>query len=141
MPRINLSISDDLYEQLLEAARQENITVNYIVCETLEEKFGKRTVYDYSFALTNMIKEAKTMETDFTLADLPTFAEVGDVLDEYGIKESPAQVRSRLGKMFNEAVRQGTAEGIQRAVVVKNGVEELKFLSRAAVYTNTGIED
>ena len=141
MPRINLSISDDLYEQLLEAARQENITVNYIVCETLEEKFGKRTVYDYSFALTNMIKEAKTMETDFTLADLPTFAEVGDVLDEYGIKESPAQVRSRLGKMFNEAVRQGTAEGIQRAVVVENCVEELKFLSRATVYTNTGIED
>ncbi len=141
MPRINLSISDDLYEQLQEAAKQENITVNYIVCETLEEKFGKRTVYDYTFALTNMIREAKTMEKDFTLADLPTFAEVGNVLDEYGIKESPAQVRSRLGKMFNEAVRQGTAEGIQRAVVVKNGVEELKFLSRAAVYTNTGIED
>ena len=137
MPRINLSISDDLYEQLLEAARQENITVNYVVCETLEEKFGKRTVYDYTYALTNMINEARTMEKDFTLAELPTFADVGEVLDEYGIKESPAQVRSRLGKMFNEAVRQGNAEGIQRAVVIKNGVEEPRFLSRAAVYTNS----
>ncbi len=137
MPRINLSINDELYEQLQKAAKKDNITVNYVVCEALEEKFGKATVYDYALALTSMIKEAGTMEKDFTLADLPTFAYVGDVIKEYKIKETPAQVRARLGKMFNEAVRKGTAKGIKRAVVVKNGVEEPKFHCRAAVYTNS----
>ncbi len=137
MPRVNLSISQELYDQIEKAAKKENITVNYCICEMLEEKFSKSTVYDYSTALTNMIAEGRTMEKDFTLADLPTFAYVGDVIDEYKIKESPAQVRARLGKMFNEAVRKGTAKGIERAVVEKDGKQEYKFLSRAAVYVNT----
>ena len=58
MPRINLSISDELYGQLQRTARKENITVNYGICEMLEEMYGKRTVYNYTLALTNMIKEA-----------------------------------------------------------------------------------
>ncbi len=136
MSRINLSISDELYEQLQKAAKKENITVNYVICETLVEKFEKRTVYDYTFAIANMIKEAKAMEKDFTLSDLPTFADVPQVLSDYKIKESPAAVRARLGKMFNDAVRKGNAKGIERAVVEKDGVEEPKFLARAAVYTN-----
>ena len=138
MPRVNLSISQDLFDQIEKAAKKENITVNYYICDMLEERFGKRTVYDYTSALANMIREAKSMDKDFTLADLPTFACVGEVLDEYKIKESPAQVRARLGKMFNEAVRKGSAKGIERAVVEKDGKQEFKFLSRAAVYTNKG---
>ena len=63
------------------------------------------------------------MDKEFTLADLPTFSDVGEVLVEYKIKESPAQVRARLGKMFNEAVRQGTAKGVERATTVKDGEE------------------
>ena len=65
------------------------------------------------------IKEAKKMDKEFTLSDLPTFAGVNEILVEREIKESPAQVRARLGKMFNEAVRKGTAKGIdsrQRAL-------------------------
>lgn len=136
MPRVNLSISQELYEQIEKAAKKENVTVNYYVCDMLEEKFGKRTVYDYTTAITNMIAEAKSMDKDFVLSDLPTFGYVGEVLKEYKIKESPSQVRARLGKMFNEAVRKGNAKGIERAVTVRNGVEELKFSSRAAVYCN-----
>ena len=136
MPRVNLSISQDLYKQIEEAALKENVTVNYYICDMLAEKFAKGTVYDYTLALTNMIDEARAMDRDFVLADLPTFADVGDVIKEYNIKESPAQVRSRLGKMFNEAVRRGNAGGIERAVTVRDGAEEMKFVSRAAVYCN-----
>ncbi len=136
MPRVNLSISQDLYKQIEKAALKENVTVNYYICDMLEEKFAKGTVYDYTLAVTNMIDEAKKMDRDFVLADLPTFADVGEVIKEYKIKETPAQVRARLGKMFNEAVRRGNAKGIERAVVIRDGVEELKFLSRAAVYSN-----
>jgi hypothetical protein len=137
MPRVNLSITQELYDQIEKAARKENITVNYYICDMLEEQFGKGTVYDYTLAITNMIAEAREMDRDFVLADLPTFADVNEVLRQYKIKESPAQVRSRLGKMFNEAVRSGNAKGIERAVVEKNGTEEFRFSSRAAVYCNT----
>ena len=136
MPRVNLSITQELYSQIENAAKKENVTVNYYICDMLEERFGKGTVYDYTLAINNMIAEARTMDRDFVLADLPTFAYVNEVIEEYKIKESPAQVRARLGKMFNEAVRKGSAKGIERAVVEKNGVEEYKFASRAAVYCN-----
>lgn len=136
MPRVNLSLSQELFDQIEKAAKKENVTVNYYVCEMLQERFGKRTTYDYAVAVSNMIDEAKAMKEEFTLSDLATFADVSAVLKEYKIKESPAQVRARLGKMFNEAVRKGAAKGIERAVTVKNGKKVLKFYSRAALYVN-----
>ena len=138
MPRINLSISQELYDQLEKAAKKSNITVNYVINEALEEKYGKNTSYDYTQAISNMISEARKMDKDFTLADLPTFSYVADVISDYKIKESPAAVRARLGKMFNESVRKGTAKGIKRATVERDGKEEPKFINRAAVYVNTG---
>ena len=104
-------------------------TVSWELVEPQEGKFDFTLVDD-------MIAEAKTMKAEFVLADLPTFAGVNDVLIEYDIKESPAQVRSRLGKMFTEAVKKGNAKGIERAVIERNGVEEFKSASRAAVYCN-----
>ena len=83
-----------------------------------------------------MASESKKMKKEFTLSDLPTFADVEQVLIENNIKESPASVRARLGKMYNEAVKKGSISGVERAVTNKNGVEELKFWCRAAVYCN-----
>lgn len=94
------------------------------------------TAREATLALKQMIGEAKKMENEFTLSDLQTFADVGDVIAEYKMKETPASVRARLGKMFNEAVRNGAVPGINRAVVEKNGEEQLKFYCRAAVYVN-----
>ncbi len=136
MPRVNLSLSQELFDRIEKEAKKENVTVNYYVCEMLEEQFGKRTTYDYSVAVGEMIKESRKMEKEFTLSDLPTFSDVDAVLKEYKIKESPAQVRARLGKMFNEAVRKGVAKDVKRATVVKDGKEQLKFYCRAAVYEN-----
>ncbi|SDB52318.1 hypothetical protein [Butyrivibrio sp. INlla16] len=134
--RVNLSINDDLYNTLKNTADKKNISINSLIYEALEEKYSKHTSYDYTLALKQMIAEAKKMENEFTLADLQTFADVGDVIIEYKMKETPASVRARLGKMFNEAVRNGAVPGISRAVVEKNGVEELKFYCRAALYVN-----
>ena len=136
MPRVNLSLSKELFAQIEKAAKKENVTVNYYICDMLEGQFGKSTTYDYAAAISNMAEEAKAMEKEFTLADLPTFADVSAVIKEYKIKESPAQVRARLGKMFNEAVRKGTAKGVERAFTTRNGKKEFKFYSRAAVYVN-----
>ena len=60
MPRVNLAITQELYDQIEKAAKKENVTVNYYICDMLEERFGKRTVYDYTLAINNMIAEAKT---------------------------------------------------------------------------------
>jgi hypothetical protein len=136
MPRVNLSLSQEIYDRIEKEAKKQNVTVNYYVSEMLEERFGKRITYDYGAAVGEMIKEAGKMEKDFTLADLPTFSYVSEIIKEYKIKESPAQVRARLGKMFNEAVRKGTAKGIERATTVKDGKKQLKFYCRAAVYVN-----
>ena len=136
MPRVNLSLTQDMYDRIEKEAKKQNITVNYFICEMLEERFGKRTTYDYTVAVGEMIKEAKKMDKEFTLAELPTFADVNEVLVEYKIKESPAQIRARLGKMFNEAVKKGTAKGVERATTIKDGEEQLKFYCRAAVYVN-----
>ncbi len=73
---------------------------------------------------------------EFTLAKLETFANVADVIRQYKMKESVPSVRARLGKMFNEAVRGGATSGIERAVIIRNGKEEPKCYSRAAVYVN-----
>lgn len=137
MPRTNLSINQDLYDQLKKAADRKNITVNSLIIEELEDKYSKHTRYDYTAALNNMLSEAKEMEGEFTLARLETFADVADVIRQYKMKESAPSVRARLGKLFNEAVRGGAAPGIARAVVIRNGKEEPKCYSRAAVYVNT----
>ncbi len=136
MPRVNLSLTQDMYDCIEKEAEKQNITVNYFIYEMLEERFGNRTTYDYTVAVGEMIKEAKMMNKEFTLADLPTFADVNEVFVEYKIKESPAQIKARLGKMFNEAVKKGTAKGIERATIIKDGEEQLKFYCRAAVYVN-----
>ena len=136
MPRVNLSLSQELYDRIEKEAQKKKVTVNYYVCEMLEEKFGKRTTYDYSQAVSAMIKEASKMKKEFTLSDLPTFADVTYVLDEYTIEESPAQVKARLGKMFNEAVRKDNAKGVERAVIEVDGEQKQRFYARAAMYTN-----
>ncbi|SFU87605.1 hypothetical protein [Butyrivibrio sp. M55] len=136
MPRVNLSISEDLYKQLQKDADKRNITVNNLILDMIEDKYNPSIRYDYTLALNNMISESKKTQGEYTLSDLPTFKNVEQILIENHVSESPASVRARLGKMYNEAVKKGSIKGIERAVVNRNGVEELKFLCRAAVYYN-----
>lgn len=134
MARVNLSIDDRLYNRLQEVAAAENTTVNYLILSILEDKYLDENVYDYSLALEQMIIESKKMGEEFTLAELPVFKKVDEVIIERQLPVTSASVRARLGKMFNEAVRCGNVPDVKRAVVEKAGKEELKFVARAAVY-------
>ena len=136
MPRVNLSIGQELYETIAKKAKNENKTVNYLIYELLEKEYGNHKTYDYTAALDNLIAEAKDMDEEFTLGELHTFMEVDDNLIEIHAKETSAAVRARLGKMFNEAVKQGLIPGIERCIIEKDGMQRLKFSSRAAVYSN-----
>lgn len=133
MPRVNLSITQELYDNLEKAAENNNTTINMLVLNVLESMYAEKITYDYSIALQSLIEESNEMETEFTLADLPTFANIEVTTMDNGYMK-PATVRARLGKMYNEAVRNGKIQNVERAVIEKNGKEELKFISRAAVY-------
>lgn len=135
MPRVNLSISQELYDQLQKDAQNRNITVNHLILRVLEEKFNNQSCIDYVALLDKMISESKEMTGDFVLADLPTYSSIEGLLIETDAKISAASVKARLGKMYNEAVRKEVIPGVNRAIIEKNGIQELKFLSRAAVYT------
>ena len=133
MPRLNISVTQELYDKLEKAAENDNTTINMLVLNVLESMYVKKVTYDYSIALQSLIEESKEMKSEFTLSDLPTFANIEVTTMDNGYLK-PATVRARLGKMYNEAVRNGKVQNIERAVIEKNGKAELKFISRAAVY-------
>lgn len=135
MPRVNLSVSEQLYDKLQAEAQKGNITVNHLILSLLEEKYNSESCIDYVVLLDNMIAESQAKSGDFVLADLPTYASLEGTIIEFDNSVSAASARARLGKMYNEAVRKGVIPGVRRAVIEKNGSQELKFLSRAAVYT------
>ena len=135
MPRVHLSISTELYDQLQRDAKQENITVNHLVLSILQEKYDTPCGIDYIALLNQMILESQEVTGDFVLADLPTYSGVREMLDGKKSNISAASVRARLGKMYNEAVRTDAVPYVKRAVIEHEGSSELKFLARAAVYT------
>lgn len=136
MPRINLSVSQELYDRLKEVADSNYLSVNSMIVNELEKKYSKTQVYDYSVAMEALKRESEAMDVEFTLSDLPSFKNVDQVVIEKQLEESAASIRARLGKIYNEAVRNGQIDGVVRAVIERNGVEENKTIARAAVYVN-----
>lgn len=135
MPRINLSIDQEVYDLLEEAAKKEKCTINVHIISILE-KLYKQNPFDYQGALKTLIDEAKLMDIgkEFTLVNLPSFSEISVAKAEEA-KIKPSMVRARLGKLFNAAVRSGSISFVERAKK-ENG--ELKFYNRAAVYVKKG---
>lgn len=134
MPRVNLSIDEDLFKCLEKDATAHNSTVNVHIISILEGLY-KQNPFDYQAALNKLIDETqlKSNGEEFTLVELPSFSEICVAkAEEANVK--PSIVRARLGKMFNSGVRKGNIKGVKRQTVVKNNKEELKFSSRAAVY-------
>lgn len=131
MPRINLSVDEDLYTLLKEAAEDEKCTVNVHIISLLE-KIYKQENFDYKSAMEILIKEAeeKEINEEFSLSSLPSFSDVSVVKAEKA-NLKPSIVKARLGKLFNEAVRNEKIFSVKRA---RNNNEELKFYNRAALY-------
>lgn len=80
MPRVNLSISQELYDQIKKAADDNFLSVNNMIVNELEKAFSVGNVYDYSYAMESLIKESEDMKAEFTLSDLPTFKNVDRII-------------------------------------------------------------
>lgn len=135
MPRINLSIDDELFNLLQEAADKRNCTINVHIISILEGLY-KQNPFDYESTLAQLIEETKEIpiNDDFTLVKLPSFADIC-VAKAEDAKVKPSMVRARLGKMFNAAV---STEKIKidgtKVIRQKDEAGKLKFIARAAVY-------
>ena len=150
MPRVYLTLEQELFQRIEVDANNNNITMNLLMQNILEriymnglgytdivEKIGLDTVgFDYTAALNELIEEVmRRQDGEFTLADLESFSKLCIATSENGYLQ-PATMRARLGKLFNSAVRKNSGENqivpyVERAKK-ENG--ELKFLARAAVY-------
>lgn len=136
MPRINLTITDELFAALQTEANKKNIPVNLVAVETLEKLFVKETI-DYSEFIKKLLDEIDTLpreQTEFSLFDLDTYNAIGmsEICDG---KIKPSTLKARIGKAFNELERTVGIKGISRAYTLdKNGNKTLKFNHRAAVY-------
>lgn len=159
MARVNLSIEDELFQRIEKDATEHNCTVNVHIISILEglykqypfnsqslgliNQLYEQNPFNYQDALQELINDIEMLKdgTEFTLVDLPSFSKICMAkAKDANIK--PAIVRARLGKMFNSAVAKAgrtddknvIIKGVKRQKVVKNGVEELKFVCRTAVY-------
>ena len=131
MPRINLSMDAQLFNLLQADADMHNCTVNVYLVSILEQIY-KQNPFDYQAALKTLENEAKLQSKgiEFTLADLPSFSKIS-VVEAEKANLKPSIVRARLGKMFNQLVKEGKVGNVIRSKD-KNG--NLIFKSRTAVY-------
>lgn len=138
MPRINLSVDQELFDLLQEDADKQNCTVNVHIISILEGLY-KKNPFNYQKALNRLIEETelKVEGEEFTLVELPSFSEISTARAE-DAKIKPSIVRARLGKLFNSAVSNKKIASIERARD-ENG--DLKFSNRAAVYIKSKRED
>lgn len=134
--RVHLSIDQELFDAVERAADQSNTTVNFFIIKMLEDICYNDKAFDYSQALSTLINEAEVLPdgNEFVLFDLPSFGEISVTKAEKA-RLQPAAIRARLGKAFNQAVKNGHVPNVKRAVTQdKNGNIALKFRSRASVY-------
>lgn len=137
MPRINLTISEDLLQALQEAAKKNLLPINLVAVETLEKVHIKQAI-DYSNIIQQLIAEIDELprdKTEFCLNDLKTYAEI-EQFQEIDGEIKPTALRPRIGRAFNEVERTVGIKGVKRAYTIdKHGNRTLKFEHRAAVYT------
>ncbi|SDH69897.1 hypothetical protein SAMN05421493_10380 [Pseudobutyrivibrio sp. 49] len=102
MPRVNLSINQEMYDKIKHQAEIQGISVNNMIYSQLQKQYGDDE-FDYIVALDCLKQEASEQSGYFSLWELPTFQEISN----QGKKESPEQIRARLGKMFHDSVKNG----------------------------------
>ena len=57
MPRIHLTVSEELYRQIREEADKNHTTMTGLIYTLLDETYSKSFCYDCSFAMESLIME------------------------------------------------------------------------------------
>ncbi|MCR5580320.1 MAG: hypothetical protein K6F66_01910 [Pseudobutyrivibrio sp.] len=132
MPRVNLSINQNIYDNIKQQADIQGISVNNMIYSQLQQKYGTDE-FDYIVALDCLKQEAMEKEGYFSLWELPTFKDI----DENSSMESPEQIRARLGKMFHDSVQKGQVYNVEiHTGKLEGDYRRLKSTGRAVIYIN-----
>lgn len=131
MPRVNLSLSNELFSALQADSLSHDCTVNVMILSILEQLY-LQDPFDYEAAMHQLESEANQLplNSEFTLSCLNSFSNIPVALSQKAILK-PSTIRARLGKMFNARVRAGLLPGIVRSTDDQGA---LKFSARSAVY-------
>ena len=135
MPRVNLSINQDMYDKIKHQADIQGISVNNMIYSQLQKQYGTDE-FDYIVALDCLKQDAMEQDGYFCLWELPTFRSIDDMASGSNSNESPEQIRARLGKMFHDSVENGQVWDVE----IHTGKIEIpqhksKRPGRAVVYT------
>ncbi len=138
MPRINLSLDDNLYSSLQADAKKKGISTGTLILMLLEQLYSPKS-FNYQQALRILEQEAQEYKPDtpFVLHQLPSFRTICVAqAEEAALK--PSIIRARLGKMLNRRIAEGKLCGVSRK---KDGNGNLEFLNNAAVYIRHATEE
>ncbi|SDJ31062.1 hypothetical protein SAMN04487760_10524 [Lachnospiraceae bacterium G41] len=128
MPRINFSVTDDLYKQIEEKAQKRNVSVNSYVYNIIVKQFCDSD-FDLLDEFENLIKEADSKEGDFSLNDLDTFKNLDDKLKETNYPENVKQVKTRLGMMFQDTVKNNVDYEVNNVMTISRDGKEVERTS------------
>lgn len=132
MARVNLSLSDELFERISSAAQEKGLSVGSLVVGILEEIYLSNPV-NYKDLLDEVVGEAEKYPVGkpFALVELESFRDIMK-MQVSGGEIKPSTVRARIGLLFNEAVAGGRVGGVVRH---KTETGKLAFnRGRAALY-------
>lgn len=125
MRRLYLTLSDELYLNIEQQASESGMGPNLFAVSLLEKLYDKNDI-DYPSILESVIASAKKYSKDkFILSELEDFQKV------------PSNLKLRIGRSFNDAVKKGKVEGVERATTIKNGEKILAFKDGSAVFRKT----
>ena len=128
MPRINFSVTDDLYKQIEEKAQKRNVSVNSYVYNIIVKQFCDSD-FDLLDEFENLIKEADSKEGDFSLNDLDTFKNLDDKLKKTNYPENVKQVKTRLGMMFQDTVKNNVDYEVNNVMTISRDGKEVERTS------------
>ena len=75
MPRVNLSINQEMYDKIKHQADVQGISVNNMIYNQLQKQYGSNE-FDYIVALDCLKQDAMEQEDYFCLWELPTFKNI-----------------------------------------------------------------
>lgn len=135
MPRVNLSINQEMYERIKRQADVQGISVNNMIYNQLQKQYGSGE-FDYIVALDCLKQDAMEKDSYFCLWELPTFKNIEKMTNGSESNESPEQIRARLGKMFHDAVKNGQVYDVEIYTGKTDALHwKTKRPGRAVVYT------
>lgn len=128
--RINLTISDELFKKIEQDANRFDVTVTMMIESTLEDKYDVN-IFNYPASLALLVQEALNLPPNkiFTVSQIPCFDMVVENAKNYGLTEQ--QIKARMGKYFNQKIREKSFKGIKRAT---DNFGRPKTICRAAAY-------